>query len=53
MCFQHGSDVDMSNDENTLGFHLDLYSRYAESVKACDRFLVCFLRLQKENDLFK
>lgn len=55
MCFQHGSDVDLTNDENTLGFHLDLYSRYAESVKVRDTFLVCWLRLslQKVNDLLK
>ena len=30
---KHGSDVDAANDENTLGFHLDLYTRYAEAVK--------------------
>ena len=31
--WQHGADVDIVNDENTLGFHLDLYARYADSVK--------------------
>lgn len=40
---KHGSDVDMSNDENTLGFHLDLYSRYAESVKEMLNRRTCLL----------
>ena len=31
--FQHGADVDVANDENSLGFQLDLCSRYAEALK--------------------
>lgn len=30
---RHGSEVDTTNDENSLGFHLDLYTRYAYAVK--------------------
>lgn len=30
---KHGIDVDVINDENTLGFQLDLASRYTEAVK--------------------
>lgn len=31
--FQHGLEVMSRNDEKTLGVHLDLYSKYMESVK--------------------
>jgi len=31
--FQHGVDVEIIGDENTLGFWLDLYARYSQNVK--------------------
>ena len=31
--FQHGLEVLCNNDEKTLGFQLELYSRYIDSVK--------------------
>lgn len=40
---KHGSDVDVANDENTLGFHLDLYARYADSVKEMFNRRTCLL----------
>lgn len=33
VCLQQGVDVDVFNNDNTLGFHLDLYTRYTDSLK--------------------
>ena len=30
---EHGTEVDYTNEENLLGFHLDLYARYSEALK--------------------
>ena len=33
--FQESLDVMSTNDDNTLGFTLELYSRYMEAAKVC------------------
>lgn len=33
LIFQHGLEVMSRNDEKTIGVHLDLYTKYMESVK--------------------
>lgn len=38
---QHGIDVDVINDDNTLGFQLDLANRYAEALKVITHFAGC------------
>jgi len=35
--YQHGMDGEIVNDENTLGFWLDLYARYSQNVKVNTR----------------
>ena len=37
--FQESLDVMSTNDDNTLGFSLELYSRYMESARVCITFL--------------
>ena len=36
--FQESLDVMSTNDDNTLGFTLELYSRYMEAAKVCELF---------------
>ena len=40
--FQESFDVMSTNDDNTLGFTLELYSRYMEAANVCQLFSFLF-----------